>query len=219
MRVRAPDRRAPAQSASSSRSPSRARRVAPSQQAVHPDRSLVLLLSQLGELGRVLPREQEVPRVFSTSEASRDPSSGPARRPAPRPRAAARGEALASDRARPLATGRWPACRSAGPRPLMSSSRPSARFRLRARARPAPGAAPLTKSANTTPAIAVATVASSPSASAVASAACPCSAAELGFARGDVKAHQAVMDANGERRALLRVLERGGTRIGGPLPE
>ena len=34
-----------------------------SQQAVHPNRPFVLLLSQLGGLGRVLPREQEVPCV------------------------------------------------------------------------------------------------------------------------------------------------------------
>ena len=34
-----------------------------SQQAVHPNRPFVLLLSQLGGLGRILPREQEVPCV------------------------------------------------------------------------------------------------------------------------------------------------------------
>ena len=34
-----------------------------SQQAVHPNRPFVLLLSELGGLGRVLPREQEVPCV------------------------------------------------------------------------------------------------------------------------------------------------------------
>ena len=34
-----------------------------SQQAVHPNRPFVLLLSQLGALGRVLSREQEVPGV------------------------------------------------------------------------------------------------------------------------------------------------------------